>query len=68
MAHKLQSSKRCTKKSSVASCNANKLSAVYLSGSGESSLEISRTCQGKSKRGGGGQYEDAVLKFKREGV
>ena len=34
-------------KSSVASCNANKLSAVYRNGSGESSLEISRTKRAK---------------------
>ncbi len=44
IAHRLQSSKRWTRKSSVASCIARRLSAVYLKGSGETSLEISRTC------------------------
>lgn len=43
IAHRLQSSNKCTKKSSVASCNASRLSAVYRRGSGESSFEISRT-------------------------
>lgn len=43
IAHKLQSSKRCTRKSSVASWIARRLSAVYRKGSGETSLEISRT-------------------------
>ena len=48
IAHRLQSSNKCTRKSSVASCNANRLSAVYRSGSGESSFEISRTYRPKN--------------------
>jgi len=43
IAQRLQSSKRWTRKSSVASWIASRLSAVYLKGSGETSLEISRT-------------------------
>jgi len=43
MAHRLQSSKRCTRKSSVASWMASRLSAVYRKGSGDTSLEISLT-------------------------
>lgn len=42
IAHKLQSSNKCTIKSSVASCRARRPSAVHLKGSGATAFVISR--------------------------
>jgi hypothetical protein len=47
MAQRLQSSSRCTRKSSVASCSAINPSAVQRKGSGATLLVISRTCSGR---------------------
>ena len=48
MAQRLQSSSRCTIKSSVASCSASSPSAVHRNGSGATLFVISRTCGGSS--------------------
>ena len=50
IAHRLQSSKRCTRKSSVASCSAITPSAVQRKGFCVRSLLISRTCMSKANR------------------
>ena len=47
IAHKLQSSNKCTKKSSEDSCNANNASAVHRIGWSVNSLQISRTSLAK---------------------
>ena len=50
MAQRLQSSSRCTMKSSVASCSASSPSAVHRNGSGATLLVISRACSSAHQR------------------